>query len=252
MKKRMITLLALMLFALPLTGMASEITIWDNQAGGNNAWWKNLDEDQEVEPGAATTPGWDLEGMFYENGILSIVGEWNFITKKDGYGSGDIFISTQGPVLYGNDVPDMGANDFTNQFGYNYVFDVNWEGYANGFNTYTIYQIDENSLLSKAKTTLQKGNPVSYISGGTEIWSGRFTFEETNDVDFDGDTHYTVSNFDLTKIPGFDGSFIAHFTMECGNDVIMGQVPEPATMLLLGMGLLGIGAVGRKLPLKGN
>jgi len=45
--------------------------------------------------------------------------------------------------------------------------------------------------------------------------------------------------------------FYAHYTMGCGNDNIMGQGeiipnPEPATMLLLGFGLLGAAGLGRK------
>jgi hypothetical protein len=37
-----------------------------------------------------------------------------------------------------------------------------------------------------------------------------------------------------------------HWTMSCGNDVIEGRVSEPATMLLLGFGLIGLTVVGRK------
>ena len=44
--------------------------------------------------------------------------------------------------------------------------------------------------------------------------------------------------------------FTAHYTMGCGNDNLMGQgvivTPEPATIALLGLGLLGVVGISRK------
>ncbi len=250
MKKRFCFLLVFLLCSMPALGLTSDITIFDNQTGSGNTYWSNHNEDQEVEPGASSDPGWDLEGMFYDNGKLSIVGEWNFKSTTNGIGSGDIFISTQGGVSYGQGIIDNSKNtNITNSFGYNYVFDVDWI-----VGTYTLWQIDDTTVV-KGAWDFGDGNPVAYVGGDNDVQVDKGSFSMSTDatakfLGFTGDTHYTVSGFDLTGIDGFNHSFIAHFTQECGNDVIMGQVPEPATMLLLGMGLLGIGAIGRKLPLE--
>jgi hypothetical protein len=48
-----------------------------------------------------------------------------------------------------------------------------------------------------------------------------------------GGTHYWVT-FDIGSITDFN---LAHFTQKCGNDNLVGAVPEPATFLLSGMGV---------------
>lgn len=249
MKRAFCVFIIFVLCIIPILGSASQITVFDNQKGNTgNTWYDTTGEDQEVEPGAVATQAWDLEGMFFDGRYLSIVGGWDFKGKLEGIGSGDIFISTMGKVSYGSGIIDdrikKTVETVKNSFGYNYVFDVNWQN-----NTYTLWEIDENTLVTTA-TAFGQSNPVAYFSGsvqkkeeGSFVYKTGLTNEETG---FTGGQHFQVSGFDLSPILGADLSFIAHFTQECGNDSIMGQVPEPGTLILLGMGLLGISAMGRK------
>ena len=250
---------------IPLSAHGSQITVFDGQKKPTtNPWHHQTGEDQEVEPYAVSTQKWDLEGMFFDGSDLSIVGGWDFIHGVDGIHSGDIFISTQGPVTFGGDtvVGDNQSEDILNSFGYNFVFDVDWEHFADaGLNKkiipYTLWEIDETTIVTTA-TALDASNPVAFKRHATgKIQTGFITYEShltDAQTGFKGDpyniaSHFQISGFDLTNILGKDKTFTAHFTQECGNDAIMGQVPEPATLILLGMGLIGIGAIGRKLPL---
>ena len=119
-------------------------------------------------------------------------------------------------------------------------------------NTYSVLAIDENVELLGPNYVMESG-PWRYDSGGTLISEGNLMqyaagLNDEQSGGHLGDYHYAVA-VDLSFLP-LGTEFISHFIMECGNGNLMGQgmapVPEPATMLLFGSGILGFAGYTRR------
>lgn len=241
-----VTLLLLLLFVAvslnPATVLALDlgqnITIYDeNGYYGSGVGY----EDGETEPGMVNSQIWDLEGFFLKQNSLSMVGGYNF---RDGagnplYTSGDIFISTGVAPAYEHKHKSSDGNQLvTKTYGYEYVLDLTFNGDSGG--TYSVFSLGSDAILETAYYKQNEGSsPWKYESGGTLTdFSGTFLFSTVTDTGFVGGTHYALTGFDLSFL-GHGTDFYAHFTMECGNDNLMGKgtvVPEPSTFLLFAAG----------------
>ena len=240
--------LGLVLMSIPVLAieLGTNITIYDGSGSGTG--WYGAQEDGEVEPNCVATQAWDLEGFFLKGTTLTMVGGFDFAGNTS-QPSGDIFLDIDGDYKAG-DKPDTNKiEQVSNSYGYDYALDLD---FAN--KQYTIYSLDENSQLNSVFYAQNQGStPWEYVSDATDI-VGTYTLGYDTGLSnaavggLLGGVHNAVAiDLGLTGI-NFSKGFLAHFTMRCGNDNLIGvsPVPEPQTLLLMGIGLLGLAFVGRK------
>ncbi len=232
---------------------------WGLQRNGNaNDWKPNtavvpsanqfVVDDQTGGRGVYLTPGYG--GQDYDAEALYVSKDSNFLYLALITG-----LSPNTPNTGGN----YGPGDFAIDFGQNGSFEFGIQ--TTGADAGTVYKVSaweyglwdiNNQYINTSHLAANPAHPTS-IRTGTLVGEGVLSYKDeyfTNMGINTGDKHYVIeAAIPLSAFDGYSGKFDVHWTMNCANDSISADpdltIPEPGTLALLPLGLLGLAALRR-------
>ncbi|MEP0827727.1 MAG: PEP-CTERM sorting domain-containing protein [bacterium] len=247
MRKFLLMMLALTLLSLPAFGFEYKLGYDFGNPFDENNNWSPITYPGGVgnlpSPGLLSEGGekFDLEGLHFaisgntvHIALVNSFGTSAYSTSwRQSYNLGDIFFGINGSsTSYAIDV-------FTGQ-----LYAVNT--YSGIYNLRGSYYNNTAIRNAVGAYDVTSGTVLGNVNREYTMWQGL----ETNPMQGDGDTWVLEFSFDKSLL-NLDGAQTINFhnTLGCGNDVMnksFAVVPEPTSMMLFGLGMLGLGALRKR------
>ena len=235
MRKGWIYLLAICLLGFASTAPA--YTIEDVYYGGNDHGYGDRIGDSFYE-----VQGMDVS---FSGSLMQVKVYTNFYEPNDLYGTlyGDLFISTDGWTADGSRPNYLSDNYKTGDW--EYVLDTSSGQLFGGDFSIILSDYAPPYLGNENRYIVRNGQEVLYGSGGTLIDGNNGVTLKSSAAD-----SFLLYNIDLAFLDLESNVIGLKWGMTCANDTIEGQVtapvPEPGTLLLFGVGLIGLAFYRRR------